>query len=458
MAFRDRLCGAHIAGLLAVLSLAGALSAQDKISLAVMTLKNASGITQGEAELITDRLGVELFNTGKVNVMERNQMQEILKEQGFQASGTCTDEACLVEMGQMLGVKTLVSGSIGKLGSMYLVNLRMIDVTTAQITQVVSEDISGGIEQVVGRLKGIANQLVGLPAHGAAEPPRKVRRVEAEPEPEPTPEPEVTPEPSDEPPPPVVQEEPPKLTEPEPPQDKWRNRSGIRLSGAFSLGSPDLENALLFDSYSGMWIPSDGDAWDDLREEFEREGHDIDETERFVRLQINNIIKAGRFVTIDVGAGVLLARDHHIYKYDGYNSALGYNMTEEFDWEFRATSPYVIVGLNFVPRVKILKFNIGMLLDVNFNIMRYEFYYYWDNWSTPGSTEWRQSDGDFGVNVSFAPRVGFELFAGPHVGFGLDVLYLVNTMRADISAGFEYEDWKYRTPGFTLVPSLNLYW
>src|SRR5690554_432362 len=70
-----------------------------KTNFAVVNLKPGSGVTGGECELITDRLRTEMFNTGKVNVMERSEMQEILKEQGFQHSGVCTDDACLVEMG-----------------------------------------------------------------------------------------------------------------------------------------------------------------------------------------------------------------------------------------------------------------------------------------------------------------------------------------------------------------------
>ncbi|MBD3420890.1 MAG: hypothetical protein GF398_12290, partial [Chitinivibrionales bacterium] len=146
-------------------------SAADNV--AVMNLKNASGVSQGEAELISDRLRVELFRTGSVNVMERDQMQEILKEQGFQQSGACTDEACLVEVGQLLGVKSLVTGSIGKLGSIFMVNLRMIDVSTARISKVVSKDIRGEIEEVVDYLPEIAAQLVGG------------RKPEVQPEPEP---------------------------------------------------------------------------------------------------------------------------------------------------------------------------------------------------------------------------------------------------------------------------------
>jgi TolB-like protein len=133
-----------------------------KINTACMTLKNGDGVTASDAELLTDRMNAELFKTGIVNILERAQMTEILKEQGFQQSGACTDNECIVQMGQLLGVEMMVYGSVGQMGSMYLVNLRAIDVATGQMKNVVSEDIPGTIEDVVDNLRNIVRQLVGL--------------------------------------------------------------------------------------------------------------------------------------------------------------------------------------------------------------------------------------------------------------------------------------------------------
>jgi hypothetical protein len=131
-----------------------------KSTFAVMTIKGSSGISQDEADLLSDRLRAELFKTGAVDVMERDQMQAILKEQGFQQSGACTNEGCMVEIGQILGVQKLVTGSIGKLGKMHMMNMRVIDIKTAKITVTVSEDVKGDIEDVVERLPKVALKLV----------------------------------------------------------------------------------------------------------------------------------------------------------------------------------------------------------------------------------------------------------------------------------------------------------
>lgn len=152
-----------------------------KINTACMTLKNGDGVTPGDADLLTDRLNAELFRTGIVNIIERAQMTEILKEQGFQQSGACTDNECIVQMGQLLGVEMMVYGSVGQMGSMYLVNLRSIDVSTGQMKNVISEDIPGTIEDVVDNLHNIVRQLVGLEKEAVAKRVRSAPAPEAKP-------------------------------------------------------------------------------------------------------------------------------------------------------------------------------------------------------------------------------------------------------------------------------------
>lgn len=60
-----------------------AAHSQTKRNFAVLDLRPGSGVDAGETGVLTDRLRVELFRTGKATIMERGQMDEILKEQGF---------------------------------------------------------------------------------------------------------------------------------------------------------------------------------------------------------------------------------------------------------------------------------------------------------------------------------------------------------------------------------------
>ena len=66
-----------------------ASQAQDiKTNIAVIDLDPTS-ISNNESQFLSDRLRTELFETGKFQVVEREKMNAILDEQGFQQTG-CT--------------------------------------------------------------------------------------------------------------------------------------------------------------------------------------------------------------------------------------------------------------------------------------------------------------------------------------------------------------------------------
>ena len=117
------------------------------------------GVTRSESQTLTDRLRSELVATGAFTVIERAEMDEILKEQGFQQTG-CTSDACAVEIGKLLNVRRIVAGSIGKIGSVYTISLRVIDVETGVILATYTEDCTCPLEKVLTiSMKKIAQKM-----------------------------------------------------------------------------------------------------------------------------------------------------------------------------------------------------------------------------------------------------------------------------------------------------------
>ncbi|MBD3391585.1 MAG: PEGA domain-containing protein [Chitinivibrionales bacterium] len=121
-----------------------------KITVAVNDFRG-EGLQESSARIITDRIRSELFNSGMFRVIERAEMDNILREQGFQNSGACDDQTCLVEVGQLLGVDRMIAGTIGKLGSLYTISMRMIDVGSGEIVATVNEDCTCSIEGLVSK-------------------------------------------------------------------------------------------------------------------------------------------------------------------------------------------------------------------------------------------------------------------------------------------------------------------
>lgn len=134
----------------------GILFAQDY--LAVLPL-DARGLSEVEASILTDRLRSELFQTGKFEVVEREKMNQIFEEQNLQISG-CISDACMVQIGQMMGVEQVVGGTVSKYGSLYSISIRLIDVATGRILQTAVYDHRGELEGLLDTgTRTVAGQL-----------------------------------------------------------------------------------------------------------------------------------------------------------------------------------------------------------------------------------------------------------------------------------------------------------
>ena len=142
------------------------LPPSQRLTISVMDLNVTSGLAPNEMAMLTDKLLNEFVADGYYKVVERSKRDEILKEQGFQQSGACDQGACLVEAGQLLGVQKMVGGTIGKLGTMYAVELRVIDVKTGEIDKPFSRQYSGDVSVLLGAMREAAAVFSGLSTGG----------------------------------------------------------------------------------------------------------------------------------------------------------------------------------------------------------------------------------------------------------------------------------------------------
>ena len=100
--------------------------AGDSMRVAVMDFR-ANGISQLLASNISELVRNELIIMGSFVVLERSQVDQILKEQGFQMTG-CTDTSCAVKVGQMLSAKKILIGTVMRMGSNIVITGRIVDV------------------------------------------------------------------------------------------------------------------------------------------------------------------------------------------------------------------------------------------------------------------------------------------------------------------------------------------
>ena len=134
---------------------------KEKIHIAVLDFSNTGGLSKFETVTLSTRLSSMLVKTEAFVVLERGKMDEILNEQGFQQSG-CTTTECAVEVGKLLNVQKMVSGSIGKIGKTYTIDISLIDVRTAQIERSFIRDYKGEIDGLLQIMQEIADQISGI--------------------------------------------------------------------------------------------------------------------------------------------------------------------------------------------------------------------------------------------------------------------------------------------------------
>jgi hypothetical protein len=140
----------------------------NKVTAAVLDFEGA-GINKMEAVTLTQRLGSELVKTNVLIMVERNQMNEIMEEQGFQQSG-CTSAECAAEIGALLGVQKMITGSFGKIGNTYTIDARMFSVETGQTEKTVTKTYKGEVDDLLTQIEIVAWELVGL------EPPDELKK------------------------------------------------------------------------------------------------------------------------------------------------------------------------------------------------------------------------------------------------------------------------------------------
>jgi len=148
-----------------ILSLFTILNAQERIAILQF---EGSGVNFITAKNITNRFSYELSKTNRFDIVEREMMDKILQEQKFQKSG-CVSEECAVEIGQMIGVRQIVAGSVDKIEDFYSLNIRLIDVESGKIIYQDMDDYEGKVSIFIRvTVKNMAMRMAAEASKGMA--------------------------------------------------------------------------------------------------------------------------------------------------------------------------------------------------------------------------------------------------------------------------------------------------
>ncbi len=116
------------------------LSQENKSKIAIMEFPDLHGNISEFGKFIPEELTTRLFMTRKFDVLERQLLNKVLDEQNLGLTGLI-DASSAAQIGKVLGVEAIVTGTITDIGNMIRINARLISTETAGVFAVASVSI-----------------------------------------------------------------------------------------------------------------------------------------------------------------------------------------------------------------------------------------------------------------------------------------------------------------------------
>ena len=114
-------------------------------------------MTSEQGTAIADAVRAGLGRSPKLQLVAREQTEQILKEQRFQYS-VCGSSDCAVEAGKLLGVRKIFSISIMRVGERYALTIKTIDVETGAQEYALNET-ADSVERLYNLAVKFADQI-----------------------------------------------------------------------------------------------------------------------------------------------------------------------------------------------------------------------------------------------------------------------------------------------------------
>lgn len=99
---------------------------------------NSSGISTEEARQISVKFRAEFTDLRKYNVLDRQTMETLLADQGFDLNDPCRNNYCALTLGQLLSVDNVILGNIGKIDKTYAIDVKIIDISSGSVLKDIS--------------------------------------------------------------------------------------------------------------------------------------------------------------------------------------------------------------------------------------------------------------------------------------------------------------------------------
>jgi TolB-like protein len=119
----------------------GAREIENKLARGVkVVVLNFNAPSERLSNYVLDELMTALVSGGKITVVDRQNLALIQQEMNFQMSGEVSDESAQA-IGKKLGAQSIISGSLEDMGGSYRIRFRTIEVVSAAIQALSSDNV-----------------------------------------------------------------------------------------------------------------------------------------------------------------------------------------------------------------------------------------------------------------------------------------------------------------------------
>ena len=148
-------------------------SQSEKLVVSIMDI-TGEGVSKNILKGCYKKLETSLIQSNRFTVIEKSQREALLDEQAFQGSGNC-DDACAVEIGQLIGAEYLVIGEIldfGEAGSgnYYQIDLKIVSIEKGNVQEKVTTEIEGKPRELFQAIEEASQDIVRRIASAGVSP------------------------------------------------------------------------------------------------------------------------------------------------------------------------------------------------------------------------------------------------------------------------------------------------
>ncbi len=119
-------------------------------------------VNEEDVNLLSNFVANQVAKYSGYKVISEADIWTILKGEETRQRCGVNDTSCVAEIGNALGVPEAVSGDIGKIGSYWMLNLRRINVHSADVVGRSSRNVEGSVDNLIRVLPGAVAQLFGI--------------------------------------------------------------------------------------------------------------------------------------------------------------------------------------------------------------------------------------------------------------------------------------------------------